>query len=190
MFKYVFLLILFLFPNWDLSAQSEIPITFEEKLTSASVEILIPLENKYKTVNVNSTPYMPYDYALRSKKGKLEIRYSINIFEDSTALMNQLPNVQCMRTLTNIASNDDEAVTTIHSIAESDLEEHFNADWGMVAYFNPKQSFGTYKHCKMLALFKEGKGMTYVYFLFDEASIELDNRFHAVRFIEEELIEK
>ena len=183
-------LFLFLFIYFSLSAQTEMPLAFEEKLSQAGIEILVPLENKYKAINVNSTLHMPYDYALRSKKGKLEIRYTINVFEDSTAAMNLLPNVQCMRTLTNIASNDEEAVTTIHSIIESDLEEHFNADWGMVAYFNPKQSFGNYKHCKMLALFKEGKGMTYVYFLFDEASIELDNRFHAVRFMEEELIEK
>jgi len=183
--KYFFLLILFLFAIGNLFAQSEMPIAFEEKLSKASIEILIPLENKYKPIGVHSTPYMPYDYALRSKKGKLEIRYSIKIFEDSTSAVNQVPHLQCMNTLTNIASNHEEAVTTIHSIADSDLEEHFNADWGMVAYLQPKQTFGDYKHCKMLALFKEGKAMTYVYFLFDEASIELDNRFHAIQFLED-----
>ena len=90
-----------------------------------------------------------------------------------------------MRVLTTTATNEtDNATATIsvHSMEEEDLKEKFHADWGSIAYFQPKTKFAGYKHCRLLGLYQEGKGMIYVFFLFDEPSRFLDNRLHSLSF--------
>ena len=67
--------------------------------------------------------------------------------------------------------------------------DDFNADWGQVIFFQPKSVFSHKAHCKMLALYKEGKGMAFVFFLFDKGTLELDRRFLALRFKEENVID-
>ena len=178
--KIISLLILLLFSN-ALLAQMELPDSFIDELAKSSLEINIPLENRYKDIKIKENNFRTYDLALWSKKEKLEIRYAIDSFETDT-ILNQIPHVECMKVISNVATNSDEAAISVHSMSNKELLEEFNADWGAVAYFQPKPEFGEYKHCKMLALFKEGKASAYVFFLFDEASEALDNRFYALQF--------
>jgi len=162
-------------------AQLDLPTTFVEKMKTATLEINVPLENRYKDISVKKNDFQKYDLAIWSKKEKLEIRYSIEPFLTDTPL-NSIPHLQCMKVITNVATNDEDVAVSVHSMSQKELLEEFNADWGAVAYFQPKPEFGNYKHCKMLALFKEGKATAYVFFLFDKASEVVDQRFYALRF--------
>jgi hypothetical protein len=94
-----------------------------------------------------------------------------------------VPNVQTTSTLASIASNEEiYATIAIHKIKEEDLSAAFNADWGSLFYFQPKRSFSRFRYGKLLSLYKIGKGMIYVLFLFDEADEDLENQFYTVRF--------
>mgnify|MGYP000613279374 CR=1 FL=1 len=111
-----------------------------------------------------------------------EIRYAIIPFETHKETT-KIPHVDFMRVVTSTATNDDEnAVVSVHAVEEQVLKEHFNADWGSMAYYQPKSRFSTYKHGRLLSLFTEGTGTVDVFFLFDEASRALDNRLHLLQF--------
>ncbi len=181
--KLFFLLSIFLCSQSSF-AQLDLPTTFVEKMEAATLEINVPLENRYKDIAIKKNDFQQYDLAIWSKKEKLEIRYSIEPFLTDTPL-NTIPHLQCMKVISNVATNDQDAVVSVHNMSQKELSEEFNADWGAVAYFQPKPEFGDYEHCKMLALFKEGKATAYVFFLFNKASELVDQRFYALRFIGE-----
>lgn len=156
------------------NAQIELPTTFTQKLEQHHIHIALPLENKFKTVKIDSSKYMPYDFAIKSRKEKLEMRYYIHPFEVNDSTMNDIPQVQSMLLLTNIAKNEEDAITAVHRINQSELKETYQADWGIVAYFQPKTTFSHFTDCKMVALFKEGQATAYIFYLFDGYNDALD----------------
>ena len=166
-------------------AQIDVSDHFNQLLDDADLEFLEPVEAKYKDIRIGKNLYQSYDFAIRSRKEKMEIRYLIEPYneKDPTA---DIPHLSSIRLLTHLASNGEEAgVITGLDIEAEKLKTDFNADWGKTFFFKTKTSFSTRSHCKMLALFKEGKGMAYVFFLFDKATNELDKRFLALRFKDE-----
>lgn len=156
--------------------------TFLQKLAQTEIDIFTPTEGKYKSTRPSKNDYQPIDHVIFSKQEGIEIRYAIIPFDEKDR-STQVPHIDFMRVVTTTATNEDEAaVVSIHAMEEADLKEHFNADWGSMAYYQPKSRFSTYKHCRLLSLFTEGKGTVYVFFLFDEASRALDNRLHLLQF--------
>ncbi|MFK7980999.1 MAG: hypothetical protein AB8G86_13520 [Saprospiraceae bacterium] len=156
--------------------------SFLQKLTQTEMDIFTPTEGKYKSTRPIKNAYQPIDHVIVSKQEGIEIRYAIIPFdeEDQTT---QVPHVDFMRVVTSTATNEEEeAVISVHAVEDAELKEHFNADWGSMAYYQPKSRFSKYKHCRLLSLFTEGKGTVYVFFLFDEASRALDNRLHSIQF--------
>ena len=160
------------------------PTHFTDLLDRSGLEFLAPLDAGYKDVTVIKNFLQDYNFAIRSRKEKLEIRYLIEPWQENDPSF-QAPHVRCVSKLMNLATNNQEVVMTGLDIDTSQLAEEFNADWGKVFFFQPKPHFSKNQHIKMLALFKEGKGMAYVFFLFDEPSRDLDNRIIALRFKEE-----
>ena len=63
------------------------------------------------------------------------------------------------------------------------LQEEFNADWGAIAFFQPKKEFSTKEHCKMVAIHAEGKGNVYIFYLFDDPQTDLEELFATLRFL-------
>ena len=179
--KIFFLTSLLLFCTYSLSAQIDIPPRFSQLLELSKLDFHEPLEAKYKDVNVLKNPWQAYDFAIRSRKEKLEIRYLVVPFNEANPL-NNIPHINCMRMITNLASNSQDVVITGLSVQEEELKGQFNADWGKVFLFKPKPGFSNRGHCKLLALHKEGIGTAYVFFLFDKADQNLDNRFYALSF--------
>lgn len=165
-----------------LNAQVDLSIHFQDKLQAAGIEFLEPLENSYKDIRVPRRNFTDYDFAIRSRKEKIEIRYRIDPLEAENPVA-YAPHVRTVRTLLHLATNDTNFYMSGIPVRESDLIETFNADWGKIFFFTPKEAFSPRKECKMLALFREGRGMAYVFFLFDEPSPELDYRFYALRFL-------
>ena len=156
--------------------------SFTQKIEQIQIDLFTPVEGKYKSIRPTKNNYQTIDHVIVSKQEDLEIRYAIIPFNewDKTT---QIPNIDFMRVVTSTATNEDnDAVISMHQIEDDNLKEHFNADWGNIAYFQPKSKFSNRKHCRLLGLYNEGKGMVYVFFLFDEPSRFLDNRLYALRF--------
>lgn len=162
-------------------AQVDLPPAFRQKLEAARIDFMEPLESGYKDIRVEENDLVDYDFAIRSRKEKMEIRYLIEPSGSGQALAS-IPHVQCIRVLSTLATNDERYVMSGIDVGAGDLTRRFNADWGKVFFFKPKEGFSAYQNCKMLALFREGQGMAYVFFLFDEAGPELDYRFYALSF--------
>ena len=164
-----------------LMSQIELSNNFLTLLDEAQIDFIYPIEGKYKAITVPSKPYEKYDFAMLSRKEKIEIRYSIRPFEEKN-WVSIAPHAEAMRLVTHLASNDENAVISTTTIKPESLQENFNADWGIVSIFRPKERFSSRKQCKLLALHKEGIGTAFVFFLFDDSTIELDNRFLALQF--------
>ncbi len=155
---------------------------FLAKLEKIQIDLYTPVEGKYKSTRPTKNDYQAIDHVIYSKKEALEIRYAIIPFEEGKPTT-QIPHIDFMRVVMSTATNEEEeAVVSVHSIPDQDLKTNFNADWGSMAYFQPKTRFSKYKHCRLVSLYSEGLGMVYVFFLFDEPSRFLDNRLHSLRF--------
>ncbi|MFN3785550.1 MAG: hypothetical protein ACK4RS_01805 [Thiothrix sp.] len=167
----------------QLTAQIDHTPRFSRLLEEAQLDFYEPLENSYRDVPVwkEAAHYQPYDFAIRSRRDHLEIRYQILPYRDND-LKFAAPQVEAVRLAMHLATNQDESIISGFSIDEEELKTDFNADWGKVFIFQPKKSFSNRPHCKMLALYREGKGLAFVFFLFDQPSQEVDNRFVALRF--------
>ena len=159
--------------------------SFQEKLQQTTIDIFTPTEGKYKSKRSAKNDYQPIDHTIQSKKEGIEIRYAIIPYQ-ATDTRTQAPHVDFMRLVSSTASNEEEKATvTVHAIEETLLKEKFNADWGSIAYYQPKGKFAGYKHCRLVSLYKEGKGLVHTFFLFDEPSRSLDNRLYSLKFTTE-----
>ena len=166
----------------SLSGQVELTYSFEQLLEENQIEFIYPVENRYKVLKNLKNDFFAPDFAIKSRRDKLEIYYSYKQ-PNSDQLAGIAPHAASFKTAIHLASNDENSIITKLSIDPQTLEDQFNADWGKVFIFTPKSAFSNRKYCKLVALFKENIGLFYVYFLFDENSREVDNRFYALRFI-------
>ncbi|NJK82545.1 MAG: hypothetical protein HC912_00725 [Saprospiraceae bacterium] len=105
-----------------------------KKLTAASMEMVMPLDADYKDVYVLKNDLQAYDFAIRSRKEQLEIRYLIQPYEENDLTV-YVPHIQFIRMLTHLATNDQEAIIAIHELSEEELN-WFHADWGKSAFLN------------------------------------------------------
>lgn len=152
------------------------------KLNQMSLDIVMPTESDYRDVFVIKNSVVRYDFAIKSRQEKLEIRYIFRPLDTNDPLIS-LPDIHFIKMLTHLATNREEALPmVIHEVAPSDLKNAFQADWGRFAFFQPKGEFAAWQHAKLLSLYRAEKGMVYVLFLFNKASANLDRRFHAVQF--------
>jgi hypothetical protein len=121
-------------------------------------------------------------WAVRSRSEGLEIRYAVLPWDEADPAATN-PHVATQRLLSSVASNADEAVISAIRPGSEELRTDFNADWGMVFFFQPKPSFSDQPACKLLALCKEGQGTVFIFFLFsDPGNPALDLRAKTVRF--------
>lgn len=151
------------------------------KMELIEIDIFEPVEGKYKSRRSQKHDYQKIDHTVYSKKEGLEMRYAI-LPARATDPSTQVPHVEFMRVISSIAPNEEDVPVTVHTIPASTLKKQFNADWGSIAYFKPKPSFSNKKHCRLLSLFSEDKGTIHIFYLFDEPSKHLENRFYSVRF--------
>ncbi len=179
----VWLILLALLPTPRLLAQVDLSDHFVDLLDAAGIGFIEPLEARYKDIRLSSRQLADYDFAMRSRREKLEIRYRIHPYRAEDPL-SEAPHVRAIRLLMHLATNQQQAVMRGLEVDEEDLQAAFRADWGKVFFFQPKTSFSTAAHCKMLALHREGQGTAFVFFLFDEAGAALDHRFFALQFAE------
>lgn len=178
------LILLFLLVGTSSSlAQIDLPENFSLLAEQMGVDFMAPLDAGYKDIRVYSNRHQNYEFAIRSRKEKLEIRYHLEV-EDEKRPMTSLPHIRCLQMISNLASNEEEKVISALSLPDTLTAADLNADWAKVFFFEPKKDFSTRLTCQMLAMYKEGRGMVFAYFLFDKPPLALDNRLLTIRFEE------
>lgn len=176
------LLLCFLCLSTVLQAQKiDQPAQFQELLLACQLEFLAPLDAGYKDVAIIRNRIQDYNFAIRSRKEKLEIRYLLEPYQKHDPSF-ETPHIRSIQKLMHLASNEQDFVMSGLDVDPELLKDHFNADWGKVFFFRPKHQFSNYEHIKMLSLFKEGKGMAHIFFLFNEPTRDLNNRMYTIRF--------
>lgn len=183
--KIIFLSVL-CFCCLSLSGQTlELSESCRELSEKTSFEIYLPTESAdYKSLNVIKNPYQTYQASIFSRKEDLEIRYAFLPFNEKKPDLS-MPNIQLTRTVTSIASNEEDSILSFHEMSRAHLED-FGADWGQVVFLRPKSGFSTEPLCKVVSLYKENKGTVLLFYLFDDADNEsLDTRLFAGRFTTE-----
>lgn len=174
-----------------LAAQIDRSPRFTRLLEEAQLDFYAPLENSYRDLPVwkEAAAFQSYDFAINSRQEDLEIRYRIMPYNEQNRIF-LAPHIESWRLAMHLARNDDAEdarIITHFDVQDTVLKQYFNADWGMTFFFHPKGTFSNRTYCKLLALYSEGKGLAFVLFLFDEPSEELEKRFAALRFKEEDV---
>lgn len=157
---------------------------FNRLLDQAGAEFLWPLETDYKTIEPLKNRWLSYDYSIRSRREKMEIRYKVLPFQDADRSF-FAPQVKAMQAAIQVATNEEDYVVSTLALSEKSLEEDYRAHWGKLFTFVPKAEFSNRRTCQMITLYREGKGMIFIFFLFDKPPMELDYRHLAVSFLEE-----
>ncbi len=161
----------------------EISPHFYSLLDSAGLEFFEPLEAGYRDLQPLPNPFQDYQFAMRSGKEKLEIRYFIMPWDENKP-ESTLPNVESFRTVTSVASNAQDALISAIQPEPQKILEDFNADWGMIYFFQPKEEFANWPFCRLVVLHKKEKGTAMVFYLFDNpGNSALDTRYLALRFL-------
>lgn len=185
MIKKTIFLLLSLYLCSNLSAQLDISADFQTKLNAAGLNFLTPVEHQYKTIKIYQNNLQSYDFALRQKKDKVEIRYLV--IPDTGNISGGYPHINFgSRTMTLASNADDEAVSTVSIIqlSEQILAGKYHADWGAIAFFTPKKSFSDMRYCKMVGLYREGLGYAYTFFLYEDVNTDFDAGYDLLEFEE------
>lgn len=162
--------------------QSTDPLALGQLLEKLKAEIMVPLDGDYRPLRMQKNEVQNYHWALGSTSEQLEIRYLI-LPDEGQALMD-FPHLEASRLAMQTCSNEEHAAITARDLTEEERIDLYQADWGRLFIFPPKLTFGEYLHCKMVAVFKENRGMMVIFHLFDEPSPEIDNRLYTFRFID------
>ncbi|CAH0999157.1 hypothetical protein LEM8419_00454 [Neolewinella maritima] len=163
-----------------LPAQLDLPVEFSALLDVLDVRFTAPLDSDYREALRHDNDYLQDDYSMRSRREKLELRFHLQP-EDEADRYYQRPHLAATTLAMNLGSNDDDAVTAVHSFDEEELAL-YNADWARMYTFRPKRSFSDKQQAQLIALYREGRGMAYTVLLFDDAPNTLEGRQLSLRF--------
>ena len=172
-----------LLASTSVSQKIEYPPNFLQLLNETNLEFFEPLDAGYRDYKPAENEFQNSHFAIHSNREDLDIRYFIVPWdEDNPSTTN--PHLRTFTTISNVATNEDEAVISAIQPTKEMLLKDFNADWGMTYFFSPKKHFSDKQHCRMLALCKEGQGTVFVFYLFNDTGNEaLDTRYLALRFM-------
>jgi hypothetical protein len=133
----------------------------------------------YELVPVIPNDDMEYNVALRSASGRLEVRYALRWDPGGDSF-----SAFALATLLNVGSGED----ALGPFPPQAVRAEFNADRGVSGPFAPRSSFGSkYDSGIMVAIWAEGRGIAYTFYLFNENQRELAlaewrSVFYALRF--------
>ncbi|MEM6380964.1 MAG: hypothetical protein AAF705_22520 [Bacteroidota bacterium] len=124
----------------DVWGQWQYPIEFKAALQAAQLDFYEPLENSFEPTEIRTNDLQTYDFAIRSKKEKVEVRYAILPAAEQSQFFQ--PNIHFASKAISLARNNEEASEMVfHSVSHQDLLNTFNADWGAAVFFKTKSTF-------------------------------------------------
>ena len=161
-------------------AQMDAPRDLQALLDSFGVE-LVPPPATYKTLPPHPNDYLTDQFRTLAREDKLEIRLAFQReFPDDR--MYDLPHLVTGLLVTNLSSNDEDVITTVHRFDEEEMGR-LRADWAALHTFRPKRSFSGYRHAQLVTLYRAGFGYVQLVLCFDRAPATLDAWHTALRFV-------
>lgn len=170
------------FLSFALPLAAQLPLTpeFTRLLDSMDVRVNHPFNADFKLRPIIENDYLEDQLVVLSKEEKLEVRFHLRP-ETENDLYYRRPHLRAGLLVMNLASNDEDAVTTVHSFDEEEMAV-FNADWARMYTFRPKRSYSSEPNAQLIAAYKEGRGLAYTILLFDQAPPTLEGRQLLLRF--------
>ncbi len=161
---------------------AQLPLTpeFETLLDSLDVRVNHPFDDGFMLLDNPENDYLQDQLTVYSKAEKLEMRFHLRP-EDERDLYYQRPHMRAAMLVMNLGSNDDDAVTSVHSFGEEELAV-MNADWARMWTFHPKRSYSQQPTAQLIAAYKQDRGLIYTVLLFDKAPPTLEGRQLMLRF--------
>ncbi|AYV57798.1 hypothetical protein EFP84_19405 [Leptospira kmetyi] len=159
-------IILFLIPILSIHAWKGDP--FEKILKDYKFQFSFGKD--FKSTKVKENPNLYYDYAIKHKSKKLEIRYFIGLpapkIDGIDFEKTELYKQQALTTAANVCQCMDRIRTNDLSI---DTVALFNAEWGANFYVEATSEFGRgFKYSIVTAVHKKDLPDLYTIFLFDD----------------------
>lgn len=174
--------ILFVFATHTLAAQLPLTSAFEALLDSFDLRLNHPGDDAFKLQPNPENDYLADQLTLYSKAEKLEMRFHLRP-ESERDVYYQRPHMRTGMLVMNLASNDEDAVTTVHAFDEEELIT-YGADWAKMYTFRPKRSYSPRATAQLIAIYKQGRGLAYTVLLFDKAPDSLEARQFSLGFRE------
>jgi len=163
-----------------LRAQQLLPQDFTSRASMMRAELDSLVEVGFRVRKQGPNPYLDDHLTLYSKAEKLEIRFHLRPAREGDR-MADLPNLRAHTTAMNLGSNDEDAVTTVHSFDEEELSA-LNADWMRMYTFRPKTSYSSRVHAQLVAIYRKDRGTAYIILLFDDVPPTIEDRQLALSF--------
>ena len=150
--------------------------SFKNKLKSINAVYLAPWDFVQTRHSLVEKEVVDYQYAIKHKKEKLEIRYSITPYVKPVKETNKViigsENLYKAFTLTvlmNIVNGKKENIFSGEILDKTKAKSDFNADWVAIYVMKPESDFAkNYKYVHLLTLYKKNAGQVYIYYLFDD----------------------
>jgi hypothetical protein len=143
-------------------------------LDSMDVRLFQPFDVAYKKMPATENDYLEDHVRIYSKEEKLEIRMHFRAEAPNDPYFG-MPHLRAGHLAMNLGSNDEDAVTSIHSFGEEEMMV-LNADWARLFTFRPKRSYSERSQAQLVAFYREGTGMVYLVLLFDRPPGSLEDR--------------
>lgn len=141
----------------------------EDELDRMGLDFYMPVEHSFKFKKLRNSEFYKYDSRIKARSNEMEILIALHPDgEDLSTSMH--PHIEFNRLLGNLTPNDfDQEVLVIGWRKPKLIDRH--ADWGAEAYFRPRKSVTKFPHAKLVAFFKEGKGMVIMLYCFDKPDL-------------------
>ena len=167
-------------PAPEVVAPRPLPDTFNVLSEAAAVQLSPDWWRDFRIQPSTQNDYLDSHLTLYSKAEKLEMRFHLRPERPNDPLAG-LPFIRVQTMATNLGSNEEDAVTAVHSLGEEELAA-LNADWGRLYTFRPKRSYSDRAHAQLLAVYREGRGLVTTVLLFNKPPGTLDDRQLMLRF--------
>lgn len=152
---------------------------FTRLLEKAGMEYAEPAEQWMHVTVPPIDDYMDYDLVLENDKGDFEVRYA---FHREKPENRTPPSVEVARLVASIATNDPETEIRIQIPADTFLRQVFNADFGLIAHFIPKEDFSMKPYGALISLYAEGRSGIDVVLLYRDPDYNPLEMYRSIRF--------
>lgn len=144
---------------YAMTGQTASALSQSEILTSFELEYLPPVEVETASIGAGKLGLYSYQMGVEVDNGSSIVLLAFDPDYESMS-----PSVHMTAKVSSLATNDQD--TEIKMVSPSSSEgELLNADWASRAYFIPKKGTGRYDHGKLTAIYREGVGLIYIYYL-------------------------
>lgn len=156
----------------------QLPKAFLQQLNKVNASFALPKD--FEIIPVRQNDDVAYDFAMKSTKKKIEIRYKF-IDETSEQDVHMFLVTICL----NINGGE---VPQIGSYNPEDVQSEFNADFGYTCAVKANSEFSDgYSKCVISSISRIKKGTVYKFLLFDNINVVQehmfrDDVFHALKF--------